>query len=40
MENDTQFSAGLIALSGGESTVTFLFAGEDPKELTVQVLLK
>ena len=39
-ENDTQFSAGLKALSAGESTVTFTFAGEDPKELTVQVLLK
>ena len=39
-ENDTQFSAGLLALSGGESTVTFTFAGEDPKELNIQVLLK
>ena len=39
-ENDTQFSAGLMALSGGESTVTFTFAGEDPKELNIQVLLK
>ncbi len=39
-ENDTQFSAGLLALSAGESTVTFTFAGEDPKELNIQVLLK
>jgi len=39
-ENDTQFSAGLLALSGGESTVTFTFAGEDPRELNIQVLLK
>ena len=39
-ENDTQFSAGLKALSAGESTVTFTFAGEDPKELNIQVLLK
>ena len=39
-ENDTQFSAGLKALSGGESTVTFTFAGEDPRELNIQVLLK
>lgn len=39
-ENDTQFSAGLLALSGGESTVTFTFTGEDPKELNIQVLLK
>ena len=39
-ENDTQFSAGLMALSGGESTVTFTFAGEDPKERNIQVLLK
>ena len=39
-ENDTQFSAGLLALSAGESTVTFTFAGEDPKELNLQVLLK
>lgn len=39
-ENDTQFSSGLLALSGGESTVTFTFAGEDPRELNIQVLLK
>lgn len=39
-ENDTQFSAGLLALSGGDSTVTLTFAGEDPKELNIQVLLK
>ena len=39
-ENDTEFSAGLKALSAGESTVTFTFAGEDPKELNIQVLLK
>jgi hypothetical protein len=39
-ENDTEFSAGLKALSGGESTVTFTFAGEDPRELNIQVLLK
>jgi hypothetical protein len=39
-ENDTEFSAGLLALSGGESTVTFTFAGEDPRELNIQVLLK
>lgn len=39
-ENDVQFAAGLLALSGGESTVTFTFAGEAPKVLTVQVLLK
>ena len=39
-ENDTQFSAGLKALSAGESTVTFTFSGEDPKELNIQVLLK
>jgi hypothetical protein len=30
----------LLALSGGESTVTFTFAGEDPKVLNIQVLLK
>jgi len=35
-----QYSAGLTALSGGESTVTFTFTGETPKELTVQVLLQ
>jgi hypothetical protein len=39
-ENDTQFSAGLLALSGGESSVTFLFDGGEPKVLNVQVLLK
>lgn len=39
-ENDTQYSAGLLALSGGESTVTFTLVGEDPKELNIQVLLK
>jgi hypothetical protein len=39
-EEDVQYSAGLLALSGGESTVTFTFAGEDPKELNIQVLLK
>ena len=39
-ENDTQFSAGLLALSGGESTVTFTFTGEEPKVLNIQVLLK
>ncbi|AWR22329.1 hypothetical protein [Aurantimicrobium photophilum] len=39
-EDDTQFSAGLLALSGGESTVTFTFAGEEPKVLNIQVLLK
>ncbi|MDH6254844.1 MAG: hypothetical protein RSB13_01830 [Aurantimicrobium sp.] len=39
-ENDTQYSAGLLALSGGESTVTFTFTGEEPKVLNIQVLLK
>lgn len=39
-ENDTQYSAGLLALSGGESTVTFTFTGEEPKVLDIQVLLK
>lgn len=38
-ENDVQYSAGLTALSGGESTVTFTFTGETPKELNIQVLL-
>ena len=39
-ENDTEYSAGLLALSGGESTVTFTFTGEEPKVLNIQVLLK
>jgi len=39
-EDDTQYSAGLMALSGGESTVTFTFTGEEPKVLNIQVLLK
>jgi hypothetical protein len=39
-EDEVQYSAGLTALSGGESTVTFTFTGETPKELTVQVLLQ
>jgi len=38
-EDGVQFSAGLKALSGGESKVTFTFTGETPKELNVQVLL-
>lgn len=38
-EDGVQFSAGLTALSGGESTVTFTFTGETPKELKIQVLL-
>ena len=38
-EDGVQFSAGLTALSGGESTVTFTFTGETPKELNIQVLL-
>ncbi len=40
MEGDAEMAAGLMALSGGESTVTFNFAGGDPKVLNVQVLLK
>lgn len=39
-KDGTQYSAGLTALSGGESTVTFNFDGGDPKTITVQVLLK
>lgn len=38
-EDGVQFSAGLTALSGGESKVTFTFTGETPKELNIQVLL-
>lgn len=38
-EDGVQYSAGLTALSGGESTVTFTFTGETPKELNIQVLL-
>lgn len=38
-EDGVQYSAGLMALSGGESTVTFTFTGETPKELKIQVLL-
>lgn len=38
-EDGVQFSAGLTALSGGETKVTFTFTGETPKELNIQVLL-
>jgi hypothetical protein len=39
MENGVQYSAGLTALAGGESKVTFKFNGGDDKALTVAVLL-
>lgn len=39
MEADVQYSAGLTALSGGESKVTFKFNGGEDKVLNVQVLL-
>lgn len=39
-EDGVQFSAAITGKSGGETPVTFTFTGEEPKELTVQVLLQ